>query len=401
MPSEPLDTAPHRAPLDLWHNPRLFEPPKTYPAEGFERPGVRGLFFEHEPFHGKPTRVFAWVGLPYLAPGRRCPAVVLLHGGGGTAFDEWVRIWNRRGYAAITFDQCGCVPEIPEPTGVLPHERHEHAGPAGWDASFDHVDDPLEEQWQYHAVSAAIRAHSLLASMPEVDETRIGVTGISWGGYLTCLVAAADPRLKCAVPVYGCGFLGENSVWNDAVFPAKERTAVNRWLSLWDPSRFLPHAQEPFCWVSGTNDLAYPLDSLEKSYHLTPSPGSRCIRIEMRHSHPDGWAPVEIGVFIDSVLGGGAPLPRIRDHRIESGEMRVGFESARPILRAELIATRAKGHWMDRKYRALPAELDARRGLASAALPTGTTVCFMNLYDDRGCVSSSPLVFPQGLEFPG
>jgi len=29
------------------------------------------------------------------------------------------------------------------------------------------------------------------------------VTGISWGGYLTCIVAGIDDRLKAAVPVYG------------------------------------------------------------------------------------------------------------------------------------------------------------------------------------------------------
>ena len=85
----------------------------------------------------------------------------------------------------------------------------------GWDASFGQIDAPLEDQWPYHAVSAVVLAHSLLRSYPEVDASRIGVTGISWGGYLTCIVAGIDDRLKCAVPVYGCGFLGDNSAWVD------------------------------------------------------------------------------------------------------------------------------------------------------------------------------------------
>ena len=46
-----------------------------------------------------------------------------------------------------------------------------------------------------------------------MDRRRIGITGISWGGYLTCIVAGLDDRLKVAVPVYGCGFLGDDSVW--------------------------------------------------------------------------------------------------------------------------------------------------------------------------------------------
>jgi hypothetical protein len=65
-------------------------------------------------------------------------------------------------------------------------------------------------------VTAALNAHSLLAAHPAVDADRIGLTGISWGGYMTCVVAGVDPRYKFAVPVYGCGFLALNSAWSNA-----------------------------------------------------------------------------------------------------------------------------------------------------------------------------------------
>ena len=42
---------------------------------------------------------------------------------------------------------------------------------------------------------------------------RVGMTGISWGGYLTSLVCGLDSRLKFAIPVYGCGHLGLESAW--------------------------------------------------------------------------------------------------------------------------------------------------------------------------------------------
>lgn len=375
----------------FWTSSALVEPPRTFPAIGYERPGVEALYFESEPYHGKATRVFAWIGLPYLEEGQTCPAMVLLHGGGGTAFDEWVRIWNRRGYAAIAFDQCGCVPENPAALGGAEHERHRHGGPPGWDASFAHTDEPIEEQWQYHAVAAAMRAHSLLAAQPGVDPNRFGVTGISWGGYLTCLVAGIDLRYRCAIPVYGCGYLGDNSVWKDTVFPTVDSDVVNRWLELWDPSVYLPQADVPFCWLNGTNDLAYPLDSFQKSYSLPPSARTLCIRVEMPHSHPDGWAPSEIGVFADSHLNHGAPLPRIRRSAVENGRIRVEFESPRPVTRAELCYTRATGHWGDRKYNIVPAHLDTEAGFAEAEVPKGTTVGFINIYDDRDCLVSGEI----------
>src|SRR5688572_26585370 len=62
---------------------RLTAPPATHPADGFAADGLRPLFYDGLPYRGRPTRVFAWYGAP---PGRagKVPAVVLVHGGGGT-----------------------------------------------------------------------------------------------------------------------------------------------------------------------------------------------------------------------------------------------------------------------------------------------------------------------------
>ena len=92
----------------------------------------------------------------------------------------------------------------------------------------------------------------MLATRPEVDRERIGITGISWGGYLTCIVAGIDDRLKCAVPVYGCGFLGDNSAWVDRL--AKMPAAQSKlWLDEFDPSKYLGGATCLMLFVNGTN----------------------------------------------------------------------------------------------------------------------------------------------------
>lgn len=163
-----------------WDLKQLSEPPKTYPAEGFSSGSrnIRPLFFEGLSYQGKPTRVFAWVGLPNLEPGKKVPAMVLVHGGGGTAFANWVKLWTDRGYAAISMDTCGALPQ-PE---QKPRPRHDFSGPPGW-GGFEQIDNPPQDQWTYHAVADAILAHSLIRSMPEVDPDKIGLTGISWGGF--------------------------------------------------------------------------------------------------------------------------------------------------------------------------------------------------------------------------
>ena len=369
-----------------WDTENLTRPPKTFAAPGIEAHGVKAVFIENEPYHGGETRVFAWMGVPETSGGGQCPAMVLLHGGGGTAFAEWVRLWNARGYAAIAIDQCGCIPRAAADGSW---SRHDHAGPPGWDASFAGVNEAVTDQWPYHAVTVALRAHSLIASQPGVDLERIGVTGISWGGYLTCLVAGVDRRLKCAVPVYGCGFLGENSVWNDTVFPSRKREDIERWLGLWDPSGYLPSAGMPFCWVSGTNDFAYPLDSLRKSYRLPSGERTLCIRPAMPHGHEAGWAPREIGAFADAVLAGGTPLARITGTGYADGVLWAAFESPRAVVRAELLYTRAEGYWSDRAYNSLPVTVLPGARRVEAQVPPKATVYFINLYDDRGCVVST------------
>lgn len=92
--------------------------PAVWPCTHLSEEGISGLFFAGVPYRNQPTRVFAWLGLPEGASAQqRVPGVVLVHGGGGTAFARWVRWWCARGFAAIAMDTCGAMP-LPD-TGIL------------------------------------------------------------------------------------------------------------------------------------------------------------------------------------------------------------------------------------------------------------------------------------------
>jgi dienelactone hydrolase len=329
--------------------------------------------------------VFAYYGAPPAIPETKLPAVVLIHGGGGTAFDRWVRLWNSRGYAAIAMDLCGCVPK-----GTYGHwERHELGGPPGWDASFGQLDAPLEDQWPYHAVSAVVLAHSLLRSYPEVDADRIGVTGISWGGYLTCFVAGVDQRFKFAVPVYGCGFLGDNSAWLPRFEQLGPEKAA-RWLRCWDPSAYLPRATMPLLWVNGTNDFAYPMDSWQKSYRLPKSPRTLCLRVRMPHGHgPAGENPEEILTMANTILRQGPPLAKIMEQGRDGVKVWATFEAKSKAAKAELNFTRDTGKWQDRKWETVPAVLIADQHRIMAELPADAKVYYLNLLDEQGLAVST------------
>jgi dienelactone hydrolase len=54
------------------------------------------------------------------------------------------------------------------------------------------------------------RGLDYLATLPQVDTTRIGMTGLSSGGWQTILLSSTDPRIAAAVEVAGFGALPSN-----------------------------------------------------------------------------------------------------------------------------------------------------------------------------------------------
>ena len=155
-----------------WKWADLEAPPQTFEAPHQDEPGVKAIWFAGVPYKGKPTRVFAYYGAPTGDGKQKFPAMVLIHGGGGTAFAEWVRMWNARGYAAIAMDTTGAVPAkaVDDKTMWNPQRtRNQFSGPTGW-GDYANVDLAPEDEWSYHAVAAAIGIRA-----EGVDQGDVGV----------------------------------------------------------------------------------------------------------------------------------------------------------------------------------------------------------------------------------
>ncbi len=370
----------------IWKIDALLTTPQTYPVENtdlVESEGIRPVFYEGMPFEGKPTRVFAWVGVPLNAAGS-VPGIVLVHGGGGTAYRDWVKLWMDRGYAAIAMDTNGCIPLAMVGMDVK-SVRHAYAPATG--LYFKNMDKPVESQWVYHAVAAVIRAHSLLRSLPGVDPERIGITGISWGGILTEIAVGIDSRFKFAAPVYGCGFLGENSFWLETEFQQLPPAQVDRWIALWDPSQYLSGVTTPMLFCNGANDKHFRPDSWQKTYLLPRGPVSLSLKVGMRHSHPPAGDPKEITRFADSIVKGGDPLATIFSQGLDDRTAWIKYASTIPIQTATFVYTKDDGNWVNRKWLQTPATI--KFGQASAEVPAGCTAFYFNIQDERGCVVSS------------
>jgi len=399
LAAEPASVRGTRA---FWDARALDAAPRTFAVEipcsnSYGRvAGVDPIWIEGEPLHGKPTRVFAWWGLPKGASAQaKVPAMVLVHGGGGTAFAKWVKTWNDRGYAAIAMDTCGKIPQG-ERDGK-PHPGHAWSGPSGWGSSVAQVNEPIRDQWTYHAVAAVMRCHSFLRARPEVRADRIGLTGISWGGYLTSIVMCVDDRFAFAAPVYGCGWYDLNREWDHMAAGRPENYA--RWLALWDPSNFLLEAgrgpaRAPVLWCCGTNDRWYPLDAVRRSCEAVAgaAPVALALRLRMPHGHPPSGDPKDIAALADHRLRGGAPLVEVTSAQVRDGRLHVAFDAhGRRVVKAELLATCDANPVLEKRlWTATPvAGFDPSRGACSAAVPEKAAMYFLNLVTDDGLVAST------------
>lgn len=341
---------------------------------------IRSLYYSGETYRDKATRVFAYYGVPEGASAdNKKPAMVLVHGGGGAAFKEWVEIWVKRGYVAIAMDLAGKGAERMALPDGGPDQSHKE--------KFTDLKDGVKNAWTYHAVASILRAVSLLQNQPEVDPKRIGMTGISWGGYLTSLASGLDPRLKVTVPVYGCGYLHDNSAWLKD-FETLGPDLAAQWVKNFDPSSYLQQANMPILFVNGTNDFAYPLDSYQKSYRAVKGPHTLCIKVRMPHGHQEGWAPVEIGLFVDSILNDGKPLAKIGKVSRKEKMITANFQSEAAIKSAALHYTAGTGPWKDREWKSVDAEINDQTVIAT--LPSMADVTwFITLTDERDATVSS------------
>lgn len=362
----------------LWDMDALSHPPT---AQWGKTDGLtREVYFAGEDLNGKPTRVFAYYARPAKGNGT-FPAIVLAHGGGGQAYRDWTLHWAERGYVAIAMDLSGNGPDGPLADG----------GPTQSDdvkfRAFEESD--AKNMWSYHAVAAIIRAHSLLLSQKEVDPRRTALHGISWGGYLSCIVAGVDHRFKAVVSSYGCGFIADESGWIEDYFDKMPPANRQRWVKDFDPSSYLATSTTPMLFITGANDPCYPLSILTKSASLLKSPVTLSLRIAREHGHI--WTFPEVDAFISQQLQHTAALVRVSAISVKDKTAATAATPAADAATAELCYSFTDAPWRERQWQSVPAVI--QNGRIEAVLPrTRGILFFINASDRSGqTVSTLPV----------
>ncbi len=375
--------------------------PKTWPADDPEIrndsglvKGVKPIWIEGADWCGKPTRFFAWWGLPEGASAaKKVPAMVLVHGGTGTAYASWVKRWTDRGYAAIAMDTCGGVPR--GECGWKEHPRHQWSGPYGWGDKRGYESEKLEDQWPYQAIETIIRSHSFLRSLPEVDAERTGITGISWGGYLTSIAAGVDHRFKFAAPVYGCGWYDRNPFWSRNTAGGGENYL--KWLKNWDARHYIGNTRCPVLRCNGDMDKFYSMEMTAMSMAALPKdvPAALVIRHAMGHSHPPAGDPNEITTWANYYLKGGYRPLAVISTEFKDGTLTVSFAANDEKSKSAEVwyLTDPTPKTDARQWTRLPVAADLSSGKVSVRLPSAASLAYLTLTTEKGNLITSRIIW--------
>ena len=322
-------------PIEMWFKPEYnFCPEYDRKEEGTN---IKALFLRND-YKGEESYAFCYLGVPEGASkDKKTPAVLLVHGGGGTAYWQWVQAWVDRGYTALAIDTEG---HIPLETGTVndgpttlyqasPYNTPKNSNYGDADAT------PVNETWMYYATSTAIIGNSLLHSLPYVNKQQIGICGISWGGVITSIVTGYDDRFAFSVPIY-CTLNNMNTASNMGSYLTSHPNAL-----VWDDDTGLKRVETPILFLAGINDVNQTADTVTKT-----ATGCKNARISLvkgfLHSHGHALMQNEPFDFADEIIFGKKRMITFKStlNDVEtSGELKIEVPAGVTADKAYIIYT--------------------------------------------------------------
>ena len=224
------------------------------------------------------TLVEGWIMTPRASAATRAPLLLAIHGGPhgayGTDFSFQFQYWVSRGYAVL----------FTNPRGSTGYGEPFLWGT--WGAWGDRDGEDV-----LAGVDYAIRNYP-------VDSAKVGVTGYSYGGFLTNWIITQTARFQAAVT--GAGISNWISDYGTADIPRtkeseffgtpwEQRGAETLWRQ--SPIRLASRVRTPTMFIHGEADLRVPIEQAEQMYTALQKNAvpSRFVRYPgMYHG---GWSP--------------------------------------------------------------------------------------------------------------
>jgi cephalosporin-C deacetylase len=226
-------------------------------------------------WNGQPIR--AWLRIPADATGPLAAVVEYVGYGGGRGAPHANLLWAAAGYAHLHMDTRGQGSGWSR--GDTPDDAP--AGPQVPGVMTRGVVDPAAYYYT-RLFTDAVLAVDAAAALDEVDEARIGVTGISQGGGMALAVGALSPRVRGVVArvPFLCDFPRSTTITDAHPFaeiPAylavhrDEEEAVFRTLSYIDGVHFARRGTAPALFSAALMDPIVPPSGVFAAYNGYPA----------------------------------------------------------------------------------------------------------------------------------
>lgn len=346
---------------------------------------VRELKYEAPAVGGDRLRIFAYYAFPAARGEAKLPGMVWVHGGASTADKPSIVHWASLGYAVIGMDLPG--------KGGEARERSRSEGPDMSDKLIFTVRPSPKESYLYLCVNAVCAGISALQAQKEVDRTRIGIVGYSWGGVITLLANAIDDRITAACTVYGAGHIPDESFWAGGDVAQLSDRDRKTWREHFDPSSYSKSLHGKTLFVGATQDIYYPLRSFVKTYQAAVCAKTLYLALNRNHELDEaGTGDVER--WFDWALRSGPGLPSVRVKR-GKGSIEVTAKGDKPVVSLSVATADgvdyAKASWK---------MVDAKGSGGSWRLdpPKADEPCVIIARDDSGAAATEVLNLPAAVK---
>ena len=248
------------------------------------------------------TRVFAYLGIPDGATAQnKSKGMVCTHGGGGHAYAKYCLEAVRHGYAAIAFDTEGYYA-----TSGIEADMKDSLGHKGKD-KFTTAKSAITEQWIYYVISDCAFMNTVLRSFDCVDENKVGITCISWGGMSVTFASCYDSRFAFCIPVYLSYFTsGQTNTgkFGDSTYnPGFNKFAAD----LWHDAATLEGSRVQTLIINSQKVTFADISSTMMTYNTLKKNNPNAymlIKPDLVHGQSQGASPAEIYRFADWVCSG-------------------------------------------------------------------------------------------------
>lgn len=325
------------------------------------------------------------------------PGVLVIHGGSGNAASvkKVIEKFARRGYVAFGCDMAGFCN-----TGTTPYSSGPwKSKPAPDERPRFNIAGGLQNSSLVDSEVAGIEAFNLLRSQPNVDADKMGITGYSWGGYSTTMLAGLlGSKVKAVYSYWGCGYYEKGSFWKDMIAKLPD-TIREPWLTYFDAGRRAPKIKASYFIEAASNDTFFWPEAVSATLQAIPKDKNHVWGPNVNHKEVSTSSMMQDLYFDYHLKGIGSDFAgieiskmKVKKDSTEKVTMQLKIPAGVTVQSVKLYYSEPGVKWQTRVWMPLNAEQNNERTY-SITIPAELVKKHVNFYayltDSRNVVTSS------------